>query len=235
MAVYMVMISIIIIFIGCDDNSTDLQGGDVITAPDYAWIYEQDSYGIAFMFDSKGTCEIWRYGEEQNTWTVNLHYEVDGNLLLFQQDRRDYHSDLLGVYTFPFFTYSTSGNTMTLNSHGTGSFVLTKKEFYADDFVTPSTELKDNYPNPFDNETTIVFDLHVARHLSLNVYNVKGQKIKTLIDEVYEVGRHAVVCKIEMTMTDSSLMDCIFMSCMRVISFKQKLCIYGIARFLIDG
>ncbi len=51
-----------------------------------------------------------------------------------------------------------------------------------------------NYPNPFNPTTTISFETSNIHELSLiEIYNIKGQKIKTLINEVLPVGNHSVV------------------------------------------
>jgi len=55
------------------------------------------------------------------------------------------------------------------------------------------TVLKANYPNPFNPSTTIAFDMAQAGNVSIEVYNIKGQKVKTLVDGDYGVGRHSVV------------------------------------------
>jgi len=55
------------------------------------------------------------------------------------------------------------------------------------------TVLKANYPNPFNPSTTIAFDIAQAGNVSIEVYNIKGQKVKTLVDGDYGVGRHSVV------------------------------------------
>jgi len=60
------------------------------------------------------------------------------------------------------------------------------------DIVT-ATALHTNYPNPFNPTTTIKFDIATPSHTSLEIYNVKGQKVKTLIDGSYGVGKHQVV------------------------------------------
>nr|NIR48018.1 hypothetical protein [candidate division KSB1 bacterium]NIR71597.1 hypothetical protein [candidate division KSB1 bacterium]NIS23551.1 hypothetical protein [candidate division KSB1 bacterium]NIT70474.1 hypothetical protein [candidate division KSB1 bacterium]NIU24185.1 hypothetical protein [candidate division KSB1 bacterium] len=36
------------------------------------------------------------------------------------------------------------------------------------------------------------FELPVERHVKLTIYNVLGQKIKTLVDEMREAGAHSV-------------------------------------------
>jgi hypothetical protein len=55
--------------------------------------------------------------------------------------------------------------------------------------VLPGIEFAtSNYPNPFNPSTTIKFSMPKAGHLSLNVYNVRGQLVKTLIDGARPAG-----------------------------------------------
>ena len=53
--------------------------------------------------------------------------------------------------------------------------------------------LSPNYPNPFNPETTISFSLSKASDVSLNIYNIKGQLVKILVNESKELGNHSVV------------------------------------------
>ncbi|UCE07248.1 MAG: T9SS type A sorting domain-containing protein [bacterium] len=46
------------------------------------------------------------------------------------------------------------------------------------------------YPNPFNESTKIVFDLAEDSHVRLQIYNINGQKVKTLVDGYYLSGRH---------------------------------------------
>ncbi len=53
-------------------------------------------------------------------------------------------------------------------------------------------ELSQNYPNPFNPSTTIQFTLPERTHISILVYNILGQQIQMLTDEVYPAGLHEV-------------------------------------------
>ncbi|HOH47110.1 MAG TPA: FlgD immunoglobulin-like domain containing protein, partial [Candidatus Cloacimonadota bacterium] len=55
------------------------------------------------------------------------------------------------------------------------------------------TELVGNYPNPFNPETTIRFSLQNAGTVSLNVYNARGQLVRSLVNNQMASGAHSVV------------------------------------------
>ena len=50
--------------------------------------------------------------------------------------------------------------------------------------------LYQNYPNPFNNQTIISFDVPNKSFIELNLFDVLGRKIKTLLNEQKEVGSH---------------------------------------------
>ncbi len=54
-------------------------------------------------------------------------------------------------------------------------------------------ELIGNYPNPFNPTTEIIFAAPRSGHVRLDVYNIIGQKVKTLLDETVTTGLKAVV------------------------------------------
>ncbi len=55
------------------------------------------------------------------------------------------------------------------------------------------TQLAGNYPNPFNPETRIKYSLKASQNVSIIIYNIKGQKVRTLIDQVQESGNHSVI------------------------------------------
>jgi hypothetical protein len=54
------------------------------------------------------------------------------------------------------------------------------------------TTLYQNYPNPFNPETTLSFSLKETSRARLVIYNIKGEKVKTLIDEMMQPGRYEI-------------------------------------------
>ena len=54
-------------------------------------------------------------------------------------------------------------------------------------------ELVQNYPNPFNPTTIIEFSLPEGQHVLLGVFDVMGRKIRTLVDDNLEAGKHRVL------------------------------------------
>jgi hypothetical protein len=59
-----------------------------------------------------------------------------------------------------------------------------------------SYSLSQNFPNPFNPSTTIKFDIpdieEGAQYVDLTVYDIRGRRVRTLIDAEYEPGRYTV-------------------------------------------
>ena len=57
--------------------------------------------------------------------------------------------------------------------------------------VIPSThKLSQNYPNPFNPKTTIEFNLEKPGYTKLEIYNLAGQLVSTLVDGQLDSGSH---------------------------------------------
>lgn len=50
-----------------------------------------------------------------------------------------------------------------------------------------------NYPNPFNPTTTINFSIQSDSEIELNIFNIKGQKVKTLINNDCTNGNHTIM------------------------------------------
>jgi len=65
------------------------------------------------------------------------------------------------------------------------------------DIVPAVTALRGNFPNPFNPETTIKFGVRNvevgSEFVNIEIFNVRGQKVKTLVNEYFSAGEHSVV------------------------------------------
>ncbi|UCG61688.1 MAG: T9SS type A sorting domain-containing protein [Candidatus Zixiibacteriota bacterium] len=60
----------------------------------------------------------------------------------------------------------------------------------AQDQLPNTSVLRQNYPNPFNPTTEIAFTLPRAAHVKLEVFNIMGQRVETLINRYMEAGEH---------------------------------------------
>ncbi|MBI4811528.1 MAG: VCBS repeat-containing protein, partial [Ignavibacteriales bacterium] len=77
-----------------------------------------------------------------------------------------------------------------------GNFIFTNTSapvsVSAERITSRDYHLLQNYPNPFNPTTAIQFDIPKASLVTLKVYNVLGQEVATLVNEVKKVGRYEV-------------------------------------------
>ncbi|MDP8211630.1 MAG: right-handed parallel beta-helix repeat-containing protein [Candidatus Stygibacter australis] len=64
--------------------------------------------------------------------------------------------------------------------------------FEFESYIPVSTRLNGAYPNPFNPETTISFELAQASDVAINIYNVRGQKVAELVNDHFNTGVHSV-------------------------------------------
>jgi hypothetical protein len=71
------------------------------------------------------------------------------------------------------------------NSDGIGSGI---SSVISDDY-----RLYQNYPNPFNPVTKLSYKIDIKGYVSLKVYNLVGQVVRVMVDEVQEPGKYSVV------------------------------------------
>ncbi|MBN1154715.1 T9SS type A sorting domain-containing protein [candidate division KSB1 bacterium] len=59
--------------------------------------------------------------------------------------------------------------------------------------IPENFKLYQNYPNPFNPQTRITYNLHEACHVKLNIYNLTGQVVETLVNSYQTAGEHNVI------------------------------------------
>jgi hypothetical protein len=59
--------------------------------------------------------------------------------------------------------------------------------------LLPELSLSNNYPNPFNPQTTITFNLPSPGEIDISIFNLLGQKVATIASGQYAAGEHRVV------------------------------------------
>jgi len=94
-----------------------------------------------------------------------------------------------------------SNTTAEIEFEGAGIYAalldLTRSETvdvgYRDRPVVPGLwQLQPAYPNPFNGETRLAFDVPRPAQVTIEVFDVLGRRVRTVADGIYQAGRHRV-------------------------------------------
>ena len=112
-----------------------------------------------------------------NTVGIENNYQDDGLQYVFDQDYDETASTLVNHFAIKFTTEPPFTSLITTDEkrEGSGGFLLHQ-----------------NYPNPFNSFTFINYTLHEQNHVTLSVYNIKGELVRLLYDGRQIAGRHSV-------------------------------------------
>ncbi|MCJ7555073.1 MAG: T9SS type A sorting domain-containing protein, partial [Ignavibacteriaceae bacterium] len=64
---------------------------------------------------------------------------------------------------------------------------------YEGDLIVNNFQLFQNYPNPFNPSTLIRYSLKKEELVSIEIYNILGQRVDELVKEVKSEGIHQIV------------------------------------------
>jgi hypothetical protein len=81
-------------------------------------------------------------------------------------------------------------------------------------------ELYQNYPNPFNPSTMIEYDIPKISHVSLIVYNILGQKIENLINDIQPAGNYKISWNVNSSKSASSG---VYFVCLHADSFYKTI------------
>lgn len=89
------------------------------------------------------------------------------------------------------YSFSCSSNPSLCKSLGYYSEMFQKKKIIQPEIT--EYQVLQNYPNPFNDLTVITYKVEEPRFILLEVYNVLGQKVKTLAEGYLQTGEYKII------------------------------------------
>jgi len=103
----------------------------------------------------------------------------------------------LAEYTGPTRFYDVDADDQYIYANGEDTFMVFRMPVTGiddDESALPrKAALSQNFPNPFNTATTIQYNLPSPARLTIEIFDILGRKIETLIDEHQTAGRHSIV------------------------------------------
>jgi hypothetical protein len=140
--------------------------------------------------------EIWDFEIETNIEdkvkiSFNTITDVPENLEVWVVDELLKTTQNLRVQKEYLFDASVKANSKNLKLLvGEENFI--KKEFAKMQLLPDEFKLHQNFPNPFNPTTNILFSLPREEKVLLRVFNVLGKEVRTILNEVKPAGTHLV-------------------------------------------
>ena len=152
------------------------------------WTVHGDEWG-SDPHEISGEMEIESLGEPLTWIVINTNSgTLEGNSsdeieVLFDANDMDE-----GIYTANIVIQQSAGEDIIIPV----TLEVNNDVVNGNEILPAATELTGNYPNPFNPSTTIQFATKESGHVTLEIYNVKGQKVKTLVDDRLDPGFHTI-------------------------------------------
>jgi len=145
------------------------------------------------VIERKGVELNWETTNEQNHAGFNIFRKAESenkykkiNMLLIKPDgtkQYKYIDSKVKVgksYNYKLENVSLTG---TKTQHDAITISISKPKEY---------KLSQNYPNPFNSHTNIHYQLPEQSKVTIQIYNILGQQVRTLVDDIIEAGYHSV-------------------------------------------
>ncbi|MBK7105276.1 MAG: T9SS type A sorting domain-containing protein [Ignavibacteriae bacterium] len=110
---------------------------------------------------------------------------VNANEVIFTDTTNKFYSP----YVYRVYAFTTDTNSLFSNEFIINVVDIKDENLYENN----EFELYQNYPNPFNPTTNIVYSISEDSKVSLTIYNVLGQELKKLVDQVQSTGKYQII------------------------------------------
>lgn len=153
--------------------------------------FEDEAFFGTNSITSNGDCDIFiAKMDSSGAWTESyqaggVYYDAGNSLSLINSDE---------LYITGYFNDEATFGNQDITSNGDTDIFVAKlsNDTSINQVCIPSKIILSNYPNPFNPSTTLEFSILIDSYIDLSVFNIKGQKIKTLIDNKIDNGNHSI-------------------------------------------
>ena len=186
--------------LACSFNIPDYSIYDIDVSGMLAYVVSM-SAGLRIMDVSKpdNPVEIGAYNEgfsltRNITIKDNFAYMTDGlnGLRIIDVSKPESPTEIDGFRTHAYGLF-VQGNLAYVTA-GVGGFYILRNEL-ADEIehIPTHISMMQNFPNPFNSETTIRFELSVPERVTLTLFDINGREVATLVDNVlYNSGSYEI-------------------------------------------
>ena len=150
------------------------------TTPEFVW-------ATAFDNDPNDYAVYNLLISEDSTF-VQVDYSAEGLV-----DTFFVMSDELTDSTRYFWRIDAVDTDSLITSSGVWSFIAGYLSSEPEEVFPMKNYLSQNYPNPFNLSTTISFYLRENSNIELEIFNIKGQRVKTLKKNSVQSGNHSII------------------------------------------
>lgn len=173
--------------------------GDTVWTSQYNSPGSNNNYVSTIIVDSMGNSYVSGCTDQPVTGEdfLSIKYSPDGVI------------DWITEYSTPLYAsdnivaaiLDVNGNYIVARTNSSnGNYYFTVIKYYQDinnvddniHNVPLNYSLSQNFPNPFNPVTNIYFEIPMVSYITLKVYNILGEVVKTLIDERREAGKYHI-------------------------------------------
>ncbi len=182
-------------------------GENIMISAKNAIFEKMDHYGLVIKKDvvidndEFVNCEF-RYADFER-WSALLSLEGPRNLVLEDAVFQDYsyptkynihyYGSSLGNITVHGFSGNLAGEQFEWDYYNRVIWYNSKEKSEMENTPDYAKVSLTNYPNPFNPQTTISYNITEESNVELTVYNSKGQLINKLVDNIQDKGTHSIV------------------------------------------